>query len=81
MHIPMLPDGLEIPLTQGITGCLSASPAANKIGIQWLQNALNQYQNAGLSLDGSDGRTKVVRAFQQNTGLSVDGDAGVDTIR
>ena len=26
----------------------SASPAANKIGIQWLQNALNQYQNAGL---------------------------------
>ena len=61
----------------------SASPAANKIGIQWLQNALNQYQNAGLSLDGSYGpATKAaVRAFQQNTGLSVDGDAGVDTIR
>lgn len=61
----------------------SASPAANKIGIQWLQNALNQYQNAGLSLDGSYGpATKAaVRAFQQNAGLSVDGDAGVDTIR
>ena len=61
----------------------STSPAVSKIGIQWLQNALNQYQNAGLSLDGSYGpATKAaVRAFQQNAGLSVDGDAGVDTIR
>ena len=61
----------------------STSPAVSKIGIQWLQNALNQYQNAGLSLDGIYGpATKAaVRAFQQNAGLSVDGDAGVNTIR
>ena len=26
----------------------STSPAVSKIGIQWLQNALNRYQNAGL---------------------------------
>lgn len=61
----------------------STSPATNKIGIQWLQNALNQYQNAGLSLDGSYGpATKdAVRNFQQEAGLSVDGDAGLDTVR
>ena len=61
----------------------STSPRTNKIGIQWLQKALNEYQGAGLTLDGSYGpATKAaVKEFQQNAGLSADGDAGVDTIR
>ncbi len=61
----------------------SISPRTNKIGIQWLQKALNEYQDAGLALDGSYGpATKAaVKEFQQNAGLSADGDAGVDTIR
>lgn len=61
----------------------STSPRTNKIGIQWLQKALNEYQGAGLTLDGSYGpATKAaVKEFQQNAGLSADGDAGVDTTR
>ena len=61
----------------------STSPRTNKIGIQWLQKALNEYQGAGLALDGSYGpATKAaVKEFQQNAGLSADGDAGVDTTR
>ncbi len=61
----------------------STSPQRSKIGVQWLQAALNRYQNAGLSVDGSygPGTKQAVKNFQQTAGLSVDGDAGVDTIR
>ena len=61
----------------------STSPQSSKIGVQWLQNALNQYQNAGLDVDGSygPGTKQAVKNFQESAKLSVDGDAGVDTIR
>ncbi len=61
----------------------STSPRTNKIGIQWLQKALNEYQGAGLELDGSYGPATqaAVKAFQQSAGLTADGDCGVDTTR
>ncbi len=61
----------------------STSPKTNKIGVQWLQKALNDYQGADLGLDGSYGPATqaAVKAFQQNAGLTADGDCGVDTTR
>lgn len=50
-------------------------------GTRWLQNALNIYQNAGLTVDGSYGpATKAaVMTFQKSVGLSADGYAGQNT--
>ena len=60
----------------------STSPRSNGIGVAWLQNALNRYQKAGLTVDGQYGagtRTAVTN-FQNAAGLKADGDAGTDTI-
>ena len=60
----------------------STSPRTNGIGTAWLQNALNRYQQAGLTVDGQYGAgTKTaVTNFQNSVGLKADGDAGTDTI-
>ncbi|MCC8151264.1 MAG: peptidoglycan-binding protein [Lachnospiraceae bacterium] len=55
---------------------------STNVGTKWLQNALNQYQNAGLTVDGDYGSatTAAVKTFQSSTGLTVDGQAGVQTV-
>ena len=51
-------------------------------GVRWLQQALNTYMNAGLTVDGQYGSAteEAVRIFQGIAGLSQDGKAGKDTI-
>lgn len=55
--------------------------AAPYTGTKWLQKALNQVQNAGLSITGiyDEATAQAVRNYQSAHGLTVDGDAGIDT--
>ena len=50
-------------------------------GAAWLQNALNIYQKAGLTVDGSYGPATqdAVKKFQESAGLTADGYAGLET--
>ena len=73
----------------GWKGCPSAdqqipygSPWSDGQGVTWLQQALNTYLHAGLTVDGQygDATKAAVRTFQDGAGLSVDGQAGKDTI-
>ena len=49
--------------------------------VEWLQESLNQLQNAGLTVDGDYGEKtrEAVRVYQQANSLAADGWAGADT--
>ncbi len=56
--------------------------AGADLDVRWLQSALNQVANAGLTVDGAAGRAtrEAVRTFQAAHGLQADGIAGPQTI-
>jgi hypothetical protein len=55
----------------------------NKTEVKFLQGFLNQFEGAGLSVDGDYGDKTVsaVKAYQKKYGLQVDGSAGQQTLR
>jgi peptidoglycan hydrolase-like protein with peptidoglycan-binding domain len=57
------------------------TPAPSGYSVEWLQESLNEVNDAGLEVDGDYGpATKAaVMEFQETRGLKVDGWAGIQT--